>query len=94
MMQAVLRYLLGGIPAPPPLGRATWVTLGVLVFSIVNVVGRTELWPHTPVLGRWLPLAAGLAALLGSQVTWVDLAAYTGGLATVLALAQHRGRLA
>lgn len=71
MITALLRYLLGGTPAPPPLGRALWATLGVLAFGALNLALQAELWPHTPTAGPVWQMTTGLAGLLAlPQLLW------------------------
>ena len=82
MLRLMLRYLLSGIPAPPPLGGYLWSTLGVLVLSILSLLFKAELWPTTPALPRLLELATGLAALAAVPQAlwwgWQWLQAYSG----------------
>lgn len=82
MIRIALRYLLSGIPAPPPLGVYLWATLSVLLFGTLNLLFKAELWPATPAVPRllgWTTVLAALAAVL--QVLawgWQWLQAYTG----------------
>jgi hypothetical protein len=71
MIRIVLRYLLSGIPAPPAPSNYAWATLSVLLFSLVNLVFQTELWPDMPAVPRQLEIVTGLAVLIAwPQALW------------------------
>lgn len=79
-----LRFLLSGLPAPPPVSRLLLITLGLLGLVGLNWQFRNEIWPNTPgVRSGVLPLGMGILwwLVLPPQVVawgWRWLRACTG----------------
>ena len=72
------------LPGWPVLPHRLWLTLGGLAFCLGNLLGKKEVWPHTPMsepcflTGAWLAFVCALPQL--AWVSWRWLLAWHGPL--------------